>query len=969
MVVAEQPWQGNVNEGKRAGVIDIIEEGIEDVYDVSEPVTHSLIAEGLIVHNCNLASLNLGEFFTADGQFNLEDYRHAVRLWTIVLEISVLMASFPSRTIAEKSYVFRTLGLGYANLGSVLMRLGIPYDSPKALAICGALTAILTGEAYATSAEMAAELGPFEGYARNREHMLRVIRNHRHAAYNASPEEYEGLTITPKGIQPEYCPPDLLLAARRAWDRALELGTAYGFRNAQATCIAPTGTIGLLMDCDTTGIEPDFALVKFKKLAGGGYFKIINQCLPPALATLGYTMDQIQDIVTYCTGRRTLNGAPCINHEALQAKGFDGAALDRLEAALDQVFEIQFAFNKWTLGEEFCREKLGLTDTQLNDPSFSMLKAVGFTQEQIAAANDYCCGTMTVEGAPHLKPEHLPVFDCANRCGRTGQRFIPVDAHIRMMAAAQPFISGAISKCVTGETLLATADGLVRIGSLHQGERPDSYREHHMVVASLDGTQKTEAFYYGGFRPVREVTLRSGHRITGTHNHRLLVAAKGGLKWRWLNEIQAGDYVALQYGSDLWSALPARFGDFRPSPSYGCQKDVTIPVEMSEELAFLLGAYVAEGHVTRATWTVTITNSVDSVLERVAAAWRSLFGIEPRIVRQAGKCPNVTVASKTIVECFEYLGCGEQASQKRVPDAILRSPKSMVLAFLQGLFLDAYVAWMGSSPKFAICLDSGGLLDDLQAVLTNLGIVHSRISKWNQEMGKSYGEVYACGEEAKRLLRMVSFLEPHKVARAADALEAEPHQSTADIVPGIAPRELYDLIPEGKSGRGGYGCRSEFSFLCDPRTKHLSRRTLERVARVSGVRLPEWLETVLRDRLHFSPVAQVADAGEREVFDLSVPMTHAFVGNGIVNHNTINMPADATLEDVEAAYLLAWHSMLKAVALYRDGSKLSQPLNASSDSGEAAAGSEVTAVAEKVAERVMVRYLAKRRRMPERRDG
>ncbi len=397
---------------------------------------------------CNLASLNLATFYDEDGRFRIDDYRHAIKLWTITLEISVLMASFPSKPIAQKSYVFRTLGLGYANLGTILMRQGIPYDSPKARAICGALTAILTGESYATSAEMAAELGAFEGYARNREAMLRVIRNHRRAAYNVPEAEYEGLTIKPQGIQAEHCPPDLLIAARRAWDRALELGTAYGYRNAQTTVIAPTGTIGLVMDCDTTGIEPDFALVKFKKLAGGGYFKIINGSLPLALKTLGYSEAQIQEIVTFCMGRRTLNGAPFINHESLQAKGFDGQALDRLETALGQAFDIQFAFNKWILGEEFCREKLGLADAQLNDPKFSMLKALGFAQEQIVVANDYCCGTMTIEGAPHLKPEHLAVFDCANRCGRTGQRFIPVNAHILMMAAAQPFISGAISKTI-----------------------------------------------------------------------------------------------------------------------------------------------------------------------------------------------------------------------------------------------------------------------------------------------------------------------------------------------------------------------------------------------------------------------------------------------------------------------------------------------------------------------------------------
>jgi ribonucleoside-diphosphate reductase alpha chain len=407
---------------------------------------------------CNLASLNLTKFYKADGQFELDNFRHAVRLWTIALEISVLMASFPSRSIAEKSYQFRTLGLGYANLGTVLMRLGVPYDSPKALAICGAITSIMTGEAYRASAEMAAELSPFPGYAKNREHMLRVIRNHRRAAYQVPHTEYEGLTIGPMGIRPEHCPPDMLLAARRAWDHALELGAAYGYRNAQVTVIAPTGTIGLVMDCDTTGIEPDFALVKFKKLAGGGYFKIINQSLPPALANLGYTDQQVQDIVRYCVGAQTLKGAPFINHDTLRRKGFDDAALDRLESGLGQAFEIQFAFNKFILGEAFCMEQLGLTEGQLTEANFNMLKTLGFTQEEIAAANDFCCGTMTVEGAPHLMAEHLAVFDCANRCGRIGRRSIAVEAHIRMMAAAQPFISGAISKTINMPTEATVED-------------------------------------------------------------------------------------------------------------------------------------------------------------------------------------------------------------------------------------------------------------------------------------------------------------------------------------------------------------------------------------------------------------------------------------------------------------------------------------------------------------------------------
>ncbi len=407
---------------------------------------------------CNLASVNLVKFLRADGGFDIDGYTHACRLWTVALEISVLMAQFPSRPIAEKSYMYRTLGLGYANLGTVIMRLGLPYDSPQAVALAGALTAILTGEAYATSAEMARELGPFPGYGRNRDAMLRVIRNHRRAAWNAPQTEYEALTIAPVSIDSHFCPRDLLAAAREAWDRALALGDQHGYRNAQVTVIAPTGTIGLLMDCDTTGIEPDFALVKFKKLAGGGYFRIINQSLPPALARLGYTDAQIDDIVTYARGTGTLRGAPALDHAALTAKGFTAAALETVEKALGQAFDIQFAFNKWTLGEEFCREALGLTAEQLADPGLNVLRAMGFTAQEIEAANDYVCGRMTVEGAPHLKDEHYAVFDCANRCGRLGTRSIRAEAHIEMMAAAQPFISGAISKTINLPASASIAD-------------------------------------------------------------------------------------------------------------------------------------------------------------------------------------------------------------------------------------------------------------------------------------------------------------------------------------------------------------------------------------------------------------------------------------------------------------------------------------------------------------------------------
>lgn len=398
---------------------------------------------------CNLASLNLVRFYDDDNaKFNVDAFRHATRLWTIVLEISVLMAQYPSKAIAQKSYEYRTLGLGYANLGSLLMQQGISYDSKDAYAICGAITAIMHMRAYATSAEMAKELGTFPNYKDNAESMLRVIRNHRRAAYNVRKEEYEGLSILPVGINPEFCPSNLLQAAKEDSDLALDLGTQYGFKNAQVTVIAPTGTIGLVMDCDTTGIEPDFALVKFKKLAGGGYFKIINQSIPPALKKLGYNQDQINEIVKYAKGAGTLVGCPYINHESLRARGFTEDVLNKLESILPSVFELSFAFNKYTLGEKFLKNNLNFTDEQINDFGFDVLTELGFTKEEIASANDYVCGTMTVEGAPFLKHEHYPVFDCANKCGKKGTRFIKPDAHIHMMASAQPFVSGAISKTI-----------------------------------------------------------------------------------------------------------------------------------------------------------------------------------------------------------------------------------------------------------------------------------------------------------------------------------------------------------------------------------------------------------------------------------------------------------------------------------------------------------------------------------------
>ncbi|HTY73515.1 MAG TPA: vitamin B12-dependent ribonucleotide reductase [Actinomycetes bacterium] len=769
--------------------------------------------------SCNLASLNLLKFLREDDTFDGETFAKVVELVITAMDISISFADFPTEKIAETTRAYRQLGIGYANLGALLMASGLAYDSEGGRALAAAITSLMTGTAYKRSAELAGIVGPYEGFARNAEAHARVMR--KHAAANDNLRSITSLDG------------DVLRLATKAWAEGNKIGEVNGWRNAQASLLAPTGTIGFMMDCDTTGIEPDFSLVKFKKLVGGGSMQIVNQTIPRALRKLGYPEETIEAIVEYIAEH--------------------GHVVD----------------------------------------------------------------------APGLRLEHYEIFDCA-----VGERSIAPMGHVRMMASVQPFLSGAISKCVTGETLVATADGLVRIGSLHENEAADSFRDHVVEVASLGGPTKSDAFYYGGLRPTRRVVLRSGHTVTGTPNHRLLVAMDGGLDWRSLDDIEPGDYVATSYGADLWSDTPASLRHIRVSAPYGSQKPVVLPQEMGEDLAFLLGAYASEGHTTRSTWTVIITNSQRDVLEKVRDAWMTVFGLEARIIEEPGKCPGVIVASKTVVEFLEALGSGARARDKRIPDAVLRSPRHMVLAFLQGLALDAYIH-NGPTAKWGICLDSVEMLDDLQAVLTNLGVVHSRITKFNPEYEKAFDEVYACGEHAARLLELAPFLESDKAERAAQFLASYSTraQSTADVIPGITGRELYSLLPKGASTRGQGLGRARFSFLLDARTQHVSRRSLERVAAVPGVQLPQWLRSVLQDNLHFSPVAWVEDAGAREVFDISVPTTHAFVANGIVNHNTVNMPESASVEDVEEIYYEGWKLGLKALAIYRDNCKVGQPLS------------------------------------------
>ncbi len=558
---------------------------------------------------CNLASLNLLTFLR-DGRFDAKGYVHATRLWTLTLEISVLMAQFPSPRIARLSYEFRTLGLGFANIGGLLMTLGHGYDSAEGRALCGALSAVMTGASYAASAEMAAEQGPFPGYARNAEPMLRVIRNHRRAAQGAL-TGYEGLSVPQVALDHANCPdPALLDLAHAVWDEALALGAAHGYRNAQVTVVAPTGTIGLVMDCDTTGIEPDFALVKFKKLAGGGYFKIINRAAPQALSNLGYDAGQVSEIVAHALGRGTLAGAPEINLTSLIGHGFGPAEIEAVEAALPTAFDIRFVFNQWTLGEAFCTRVLGIPAEKLRDPSFDLLRHLGFSRAQIDAANNHVCGTMTLEGAPHLARAHYAVFDCANPCGKTGTRYLSVEAHIRMMAAAQSFISGAISKTINmpneasiddckaayelswslgvkanalyrdgsklsqplSASLIDDEDGEEAIIDAPQGERAVLLAER-IIVKELERANRarlperrkgyTQKAIVGGHK----VYLRTGEYVDGALGEIFIDMHKEGAAFRaMMNNFAIAVSVGLQYGVPLEEFVDAfTFTRFEPA--------------------------------------------------------------------------------------------------------------------------------------------------------------------------------------------------------------------------------------------------------------------------------------------------------------------------------------------------------------------------------------------------------------------
>ncbi len=692
---------------------------------------------------CNLASMNLLTFYQ-NGQFNAEAYVHATRLWTVTLEISVLMAQFPSQEIAQRSYDFRTLGLGYANIGGLLMNMGFGYDSAEGRALCGALTALMTGVSYATSAEMAGELGAFPSYARNADHMLRVIRNHRTAAYSMA-EGYESLEIKPLPLDAGNCPDQALVdLARAAWDQALALGEKHGFRNAQVSVIAPTGTIGLVMDCDTTGIEPDFALVKFKKLAGGGYFKIINRSVPAALEKLGYGSAQIEEIVAYAVGHGSLGNCAGINHTALIGHGFGPREIEKVEAALPSAFDIRFVFNQWTLGEDFCTKTLGIPSERLNDPTFDMLRHLGFTKAQVDAANDHVCGTMTLEGAPFLKPEHYSVFDCANACGKKGKRYLSVESHIYMMAAAQSFISGAISKTINMPNSASIEETLaayelswslgIKANALY---RDGSKLSQPLASALVEDDEEAEEILASGSQQEKAVTLAEKiiekvivKEIVRSHREKLPERRKGYTQKAVVGGhkvyLRTGEYKDGQLGEifiDMHkegAGFRAMMNNFAIAVSVGLQYGV--PLEEFVD-AFTFTKFEPAGMVQGNDSIKNATSILDYVFRELAVSYLDRTDLAHVAPKGAS---------------FDELGGGQDEGKRNI-EAVTESAASKSLGLLRQISSTGYLR--KRLPQELIVLQGGGGVGFSEDPLNALGTLVPETGLAAMGMGSVSGSV------------------------------------------------------------------------------------------------------------------------------------------------------------------------------------------------------------------------------------
>ncbi len=831
-------------------VVKVEADGFEDVYDGTVDTHHNfaiLTSEdessakgqqnfsGIFIHNsefvflddtaCNLASINLLKFYDFEtGHFDALAYVHASETFITAQEIIVSFASYPTAKIAENSELYRPLGLGYCNIGALLMAMGLAYDSDEGRAFAGALTAIMTGAAYRQSAKIARNTGAFEGYAKNREPMLRVIGKHRDAVNR---------------IDHSLVAPNVMEEAHKCWDEALLLGQKHGYRNSQVSVLAPTGTISFMMDADTTGVEPDIALVKYKKLVGGGLLKIVNQTVPAALRKLGYDENEIKSIVEY---------------------------IDK---------------------------------------------------------ND------TIEGAPGLRDEDLKVFDCAFKA-MNGVRSIHHMGHVKMMAAAQPFLSGAISKCVTGDTMIASTQGLFPIGSLYRGEKPGEFGDIEATLASVGAPQKADLFYYGGLRPTKRALLADGRNIEGTWNHRVKVANAQGYGWKLLEDLEAGDFVSVRLGANVWALDNADLlKGFNPSPLHTAQKRITLPERMTPQLARFLGQYIAEGNKAASNYTVRVTNLNTDVLAHCLETVRDQFGLTGRI--ETDKRNGVTsfvVASKTLCEFLDHIGAGGDSSSKQIPWSVLRSSEECVREFVGGLWLDGYVRGDGMT---AICLNSPELLRQLQVVLNNFGLRAHIIQKFNPQYNKHFGELGMHGADSRQFARLFRLDDAHKT-EALELLCAKPkrvHSVHSDVIPAFK-EEIRAFIKARRDAQ-------RFRHLFDARTKHASWHSVKEVADFYGEALFEAipdLREILDNNIHFVALKSVED-DYAAVYDFQVPSNHAFLGNSIVNHNTVNMPQDCTVEDIMDAYIQSWKLGVKAVAIYRDNSKRTQPLSTSSDAQKA----------------------------------
>lgn len=777
---------------------------------------------------CNLASLNLMKFVTADGAFCTDAFEHACRTTITAQEIFVGFADYPTEKIEQNSHDFRPLGLGYANLGAVLMSLGLAYDSDAGRAFAGAVTALMTGAAYAQSVNIAKNCGgPFAGYAINAQDTLRVLDQHRGAL---------------SGVVPIKQNENIVTAAQKVWDETLVAAIKYGVRNAQVSTCAPTGTIAFMMDCGTTGVEPDIALVKYKRLVGGGSLKLVNQTVPVALKNLQYTATEIANILQYIED----NG--------------------------------------------------------------------------------------TIEGAPYVDDKHLSIFDCAFKADK-GQRSIGPMGHVKMVSAVQPFYSGSISKCLVGDTVVFTDKGPRRLSSFYQAEQaPDSFRPlQDLNVWTRKGTEAVDAFYYNGKQQTVEVKFGSGYTITGTPDHKVLVAGGTELVWKRLADLAETDWVALKLGSNKWGTDPL-IENFVPPEMYGSQhKDVTFPNKMTPELAGWLGQLTADGHTNKNNYVVGMTKNCDASRElfekRAAALFRLPFRSKADM-RNGVK--QTTVGSKALLAFLDHIGF----DKKRVPDCIMHSSKESVFSYISGFYQDGYV-----TASLSISQKHLGIIQDLQMLWANAG-VRSYIND-NIVDGVVYPVLHISSEDREKAAGLLHFTETHKIERAASVSD---NDINVFPFPGIRERL--------KAAASAQGATQKHRNIFDKRTHNLRVWTVEMAMFELGVEVDRELFSYV-----YLPVRSVREGPITEVFDLSVPGSHSYVANGIVSHNTCNVPETFTPEDIFDIYVQAWRLGLKSIAVYRDGCKRSQPLSTTKQKEGAASA---TAVATTTTQHI-------RRRLPDER--